>query len=349
MAELDELHDPAVCHFGSDNYAGAHPEVLQALSRVSGGHVQAYGDDPYTQRLHEWARETFGEQAQIYPVFNGTGANILSLSAVTPRWGSVIAAPTAHINTDETGAPEISAGLKVVRAEAENGKLTPDSVRAAAADPSFIHESQARTVSVANSTELGTVYSPDEFRAVADAAHDLGLAVHLDGSRLANAAVAAGIGLAEAVAGADIVSLGATKNGGMSAEAVLVVDPERASGVQYLHKITMQLASKARYQSAQLLAMFDGDLWKRNAEHANRAAARLASKLEEADFPVPMAVEANTVIAQIGENTAAAAHADGLLFYEWPAIAGGYRFMCAWDTPEEAVDHLVERLTAHRG
>ncbi len=352
MAKLNspELtsHDPSVYHFGSDNYAGAHPEVLDALKRVSGGHVPAYGDDPYTQRLRAWTRDTFGQQALIYPVFNGTGANLLSLSSVVPRWGSVIAAPTAHINTDETGAPEITAGLKILPAQTEAGKITPEAVRAAASNRAFIHESQSCAVSVSNSTELGTVYSPEEFRAVAHTAHELGMAVHLDGSRLANAAVSCDAALADMVAGADIVSLGATKNGAMSAEAVLVLQPERVSGIDYLHKVLLQLSSKARYQSAQLLAMFEGDLWKRNAQHANRQAVRLAQKLSDAGFTVPTQVQANTVIAQIDPEVAQAAHAAGLLFYAWPAVPNGHRFMCAWDTPDHAIDMLVERLAAHR-
>lgn len=353
MAELNtpelKSHDPSVYHFGSDNYAGAHPEVLDALTRVSGGHVPAYGDDPYTVRLRDWARDTFGQQALIYPVFNGTGANLLSLSAVVPRWGSVIAAPTAHINTDETGAPEITAGLKILPAQTEAGKLTPEGVRAASSNRAFIHESQSCAVSLSNSTELGTVYSPQEFQAIAHTAHELDMAVHLDGSRLANAAVSCDADLADMTTGADIVSLGATKNGAMNAEAVLVLQPERVSGIDYLHKVLLQLSSKTRYQSAQLLAMFEGDLWQRNAQHANRQAAQLADKLTAAGFTVPMRVQANTVIAQIDPHVAQAAQAEGLLFYAWPAVPSGYRFMCAWDTPDHAIDMLVERLTAHRG
>lgn len=345
---LDALHDPNTYHFGSDNYAGAHPHVLEALVRASGGHVSAYGEDPYTQRLRDWAEETFGDGTLIFPVFNGTGANVVSLAAVTPRWGCVVAAPSAHINTDETAAPEVAAGLKVKTASAVHGKVTPDSVRQALSDRAFIHEAQTTTVSVSNSTELGTVYQVEEFRAIADTAHEAGLTVHLDGARIACAAAATGVGLEELTRGADVISLGATKNGAMGVEAVVVRNPQAVSGIEYLNKSLLQLPSKARYMSAQLLALFDGELWLDNARHANAQAAKLAAKLVEAGFTVPVQTQANAVIASIEPAVVQRVLDGGVIFYDWPFVENGIRLMTAWDTPDAAIDDLVAKFVAAR-
>lgn len=346
---MKQLHDSQLIHFGSDNYAGAHPQVLDALSVASGGHVPGYGEDPYTQRLREWAEETFGAGTLIFPVFNGTGANVVSLGALNPRWGHVIAAPSAHINTDETAAPETTLGIKVKPAQAVDGKLSPDSVKAALSDPAFIHEAQTTSVSVSNSTELGTVYQVDEFRTVAEVAHTSGLSVHLDGSRIACAAAATGAGLEELTRGADVISLGATKNGALGAEAVVVRNPEAVSGIEYLNKSLLQLPSKARYASAQLLALFDGDLWLENARHANAQAKKLASGLVEAGFSVPIETQANAVIASIDPQVAQRVLAQGVRFYDWPFVENGYRLMTAWDTPDSAIEQLISTFVAARG
>lgn len=346
---MKQLHNSELVHFGSDNYAGAHPEVLEALSIASGGHVPGYGADPYTERLREWARETFGPDALIFPVFNGTGANVVSLAALNPRWGHVIAAPSAHINTDETAAPESSAGLKVKPAPAIDGKLTPEAVTSTLSSRDFVHEAQTTSVSVSNSTELGTVYQVEEFRAIAEVAHTSGLSVHLDGSRLACAAAATGVGLEELTRGADVISLGATKNGALGAEAVVVRNPKAVSGIQYLNKSLLQLPSKARFISAQLLALFDGDLWLRNAEHANAQAAKLAKGLMDAGFDVPVTTQANAVIASVEPEIVERVLAQGVIFYAWPFAENGIRLMTAWDTPDSAVDELISTFVAARG
>lgn len=346
---MDALHNTHAIHFGSDNYAGAHPAVLEAVTTASGGHVPAYGDDPYTKRLRAWATETFGDGTLIFPVFNGTGANVVSLASITPRWGAVIAAPSAHINTDETGAPESTAGIKIIPAQGTNGKLTPASVQAALSDRAFIHEAQTTTVSVSNSTELGTVYQVEEFREIAQVCVTSGLSLHLDGARLACSAAATGASLEELTRGADIISLGATKNGALGAEAVVVRNPRATSGMEYLQKSLLQLPSKARYISAQLLALFDGDLWLENARHANQQAAKLAEKLVAAGFSVPVDTQANAVIASIDPEVVKRVWDQGVVFYDWPFVENGYRLMTAWDTTDAAIDDLVDRFVAARG
>ncbi|SJM58845.1 low specificity L-threonine aldolase [Gulosibacter sp. 10] len=341
------LHDPERIHFGSDNYAGAHPLVLEALARANGGHVPGYGGDPYTERLRELVRERFGERAEVFPVFNGTGANVVALQALTPRWGGVLAAASAHINTDEQGAPERVGGLKILGLPTETGRLEPEQVAgaAAAADPDDPHRAYPHVLSFSNSTEFGTVYSAEQARALVAAAKEAGMLVHLDGSRIANAAAANGLGLAEAVEGADVVSLGGTKNGGLIAEAVVVREPDAVRGVEHIRKFSMQLASKQRFIAAQLLALYEGDLWLENARHANRQARRLAEALRGAPgCEVPLPVEANAVFARLEPGVADAVRARGIGFYDWPALPGVVRLMTAWDTPDSAIERLVEEI-----
>ncbi|WP_454042544.1 threonine aldolase family protein [Cellulosimicrobium sp. Marseille-Q8652] len=285
--------------FASDNYAPAHPDVLAALAAASAGHAISYGEDPWTARLQEVVRDRFGGEATAYPVLTGTGANVVALMSMLPRWGAVVASEHAHLDTDENGAPERVGGIKVLTVPAADGKLTPDAVDRFAADLGDPHRAQPLVVSVTQATELGTVYTPDEIRAVADAAHARGMRVHLDGSRLANAAAALGVPLRALTtdAGVDVLSFGGTKNGLALGEAVVVLDPSAVDGVEFVRKSTMQLASKLRYVSAQLLVLFEpvGDpvaevdeltaadeLWLRNARHANAMAARLRAGLTDA-------------------------------------------------------------------
>ena len=343
MDAMQIAHDDTRQSFGSDNYAGVHPEILEAIALANGGHVPGYGDDPYTERLNTLARERFGEEATIWPVFNGTAANVLALQAATTRWESVVASASAHICTDENGALERIAGTTIVRLPHDDGKLIPSQIRDLATDPAFVHGAQPRVVTISNTTELGTVYSPDETRALAEAAHERGWLLHVDGSRLANAAVANGCELEDLTtgAGADLVSLGATKNGALGVEAVVVARPDAAPGIDYLRKIDLQLGSKSRFLAAQLIAMFEGDLWKRCASHANRMAAKLASGLDGIPgVQVPVTPGANAVFAVMAPEVAAAARRE-FAFYDWPEAPGMVRLMCAWDTSDESVDRLV--------
>lgn len=343
----ERLHDPNLYHFGSDNYAGAHPKVLEALASANDGHVHSYGDDPYTRRLGEVVRERFGQRAEIYPVFNGTGANVVALQALTPRWGGVFTAASAHINTDEQAAPERLAGLKVLTSPAEDGRLTPEDVERAATstakdDP---HRAYPHVLSFSNSTEFGTVYSLAHTRALVAKAKAHGMRIHLDGARLANAAAATGASLDALSNGVDVISLGGTKIGGLIAEAIVVREPDAVAGIEIIRKFSMQLASKQRFVAAQLLALFDGDLWLENALHANAQAEKLASRLRDTrGCEVPLPVEANAVFARLAPGVADAVRATGIAFYDWPALPGVVRLMTAWDTPDRAIDRLIAEI-----
>ena len=349
------IHDPATRGFASDNYAGIHPEVLAAVVAANGGHQVAYGEDVYTARLTEVLSEVFGTAAQVYPVFNGTGANVLALQACTPRWGSVLTTSSAHIHVDEAAAPERVGGLKVNVIDTPDGKLTPELLRAYPARAADEHFAQIGVVSITNSTEVGTVYTPAEIRAIADLVHERGWALHLDGSRLSNAAAALGIGLRELTtdAGVDILSLGGTKIGAMLAEAVVVLSPERVAGVTFLRKQSMQLASKMRFVSAQLLALFEGDLWRRNAEHANAMARRLADGVADIEgIRLDNAVAANAAFPVLPREVSERLM-ERFRFYFWDETTGQVRWMCAWDTTESDVDTFLaavrEEMARDRG
>ncbi len=279
---VQTLHDPGRRAFASDNYAGVHPEALAAIAAANGGHEIAYGEDAYTARLREVMRQQFGTDAETFPVFNGTGANVVGLTSMLPRWGAVITAETAHINTDEAGAPERMTGLKLLTVPTPDGKLTPELVAREAYGWGDEHRAQPLAVSITQTTELGTLYTPAQIRAVAEFAHSHGMALHLDGARLWNAAAALNLPLRALTTdvGVDVLSLGGTKNGLLGAEAVVVLDPARVTGLVYLRKLTMQLASKMRFVSAQLLSLFEDDLGLRSAAHANAMAQRLRAALE---------------------------------------------------------------------
>ena len=340
------LHDPDRRTFASDNYAGVLPEVLAAVADANGGHQISYGEDEYTARLGEVVREQFGERAEVFPVFNGTGANVTALTSMMPRWGAVIATGSAHIHTDEGGAPERVSGLKLFVVEGVDGKLTPAAVETEAWGWGDEHRAQPLTVSITQSSELGTVYTPAEVRAVADFAHERGMAVHMDGARLWNAAASLGAPFAEFTsdAGVDVLSLGGTKNGLLGAEAIVVIDPDRVDGLTYLRKMNMQLASKMRFASAQLLALFEDGLGLRTAEHANAMAARLRAGLERLDgvgFAYP--TQANAVFGRIDPVVADRVR-ERYRFYDWDRAHHEVRWMCAFDTTEADVDGFVEAV-----
>ena len=348
---MTRLHDTSYRGFASDNYAGVHPEVLQALAAANEGHQIAYGEDQYTARLAEVVKAEFGEQAEVFPVFNGTGANVLALTALMPRWGAVIASGTAHIHTDEGGAPERVSGLKLFTVPTPDGKLTPELVETEAFGWGDEHRAQPLAVSITNTTEVGTVYTPDEVRALADHAHARGMALHLDGARVWNAAAALGTPLRAftADAGVDVLSLGGTKNGLLGAEAIVVLDPSRIDGLVYLRKMSMQLASKMRFLSAQLLTLFEDGLGIRSASHANAMAARLRAGLEgmlaEGALPADslgfsQATQANAVFALL-PNDAADRIRERFRFYDWDRAAGEVRWMCAFDTTEADIDAFL--------
>lgn len=340
---MERLHDPESRGFASDNYAGAHPEVLAALAAANGGHLTAYGGDPYSERLHDLVRAHFGPRAEAFPVFNGTGANVVALQALLPRWGAVVCAATAHINTDENGAPERVGGLKLLPVATSDGRLTPELLDEEAWGFGNVHRAQPLVVSVTQSTELGTTYRPEALRALCDHAHRLGMRVHLDGARLANAAafLDTSLGALTSEVGVDVVSFGGTKNGLVLGEAVVVCDPDAVDGLGYLRKAAMQLASKSRFLAAQLVALLEDDLWRRSAARANAMAARLRRGLEELpDVRCTQPTEANTVLAVLPPGVAAAVRRR-FAFYDWDHRRGEVRLMCAFDTTEDDVDALV--------
>ncbi|WP_179872767.1 threonine aldolase family protein [Microcella indica] len=353
---MTRLHDSTRRGFASDNYAGVHPEVLTALAEANEGHQVAYGEDQYTERLGEVMRQEFGEHAEVYPVFNGTGANVLALTALMPRWGAVICSATAHIHTDEGGAPERVSGLKLLPVPTPDGKLTPELIATEAFGWGDEHRAQPLVVSITQTTELGTLYTADEIRAIADYAHAHGMALHLDGARIWNAAAALGTSLRAFTAdvGVDILSLGGTKNGLLGAEAIVVIDPSRAPGLTYLRKMSMQLASKMRFVSAQLLTLFEGGLGVRSAGHANAMAARLRTGLEtmiargevlEGSLSFSQPTQANAVFAVL-ENDAADRIREKVRFYDWDRARGEVRWMCAFDTSADDIDAFL-RIVHH--
>ncbi|WP_246836303.1 low specificity L-threonine aldolase [Nesterenkonia sp. NBAIMH1] len=333
--------------FASDNYSGAHPEVMAALAEANVGHAPAYGDDPWTAQLKELVGRLFAPEAEVHPVFNGTGANVIGLQAALPRWGAVICAGSAHIQNDEGAAPEKTGGLKLLALEAPDGKLTPELVEGRAWGWGDPHRAQPLAVSITQSTELGTCYTPDEVRALAECTHRYGMVLHMDGSRLGNAAAHLGASLAEitADAGVDVLSLGGTKNGLMGAEAVVVLRPHAALGMEYLRKTNMQLGSKMRFLSAQLLALYEGDLWHRSAAHANAMAARLRRGLEEIpEVGLDLPTQANVVFAVLPPEAKSRAR-EAFHFYDWPGRPGLVRLMCSFDTTPEDVDALVDAVS----
>lgn len=345
---VPQLHDPAWRGFASDNYAGTHPEVLAALAEANTGHQVAYGDDVYTARLAEVVREQFGADAEVFPVFNGTGANVVALTALVPRWGAVVAAQTAHIHSDEGGAPEKVTGLKLFVVPTPDGKLTPELIATEAWGWGDEHRAQPLAVSIAQPTELGTLYTPAEVRSIADWAHEHGMAVHMDGARVWNAAAALAVPFREFTvdAGVDILSFGGTKIGLLGAEAVVVLDRTYVDGMVFLRKTTMQLASKMRFLSAQLLALFDGGLGLAAASHANAMAARLRGALEDLALPglaFSQATQANAVFAVL-DNAVADRIRQKVRFYDWDRAAGEVRWMTSFDTTEADVDSFVELI-----
>jgi threonine aldolase len=326
--------------FASDNYAGALPEVIDAIAAANSGHAGAYGNDDWTRRVEERFRHEFGDDARAYLVFNGTGANVVGLRALTNPWDAVVCAETAHLNVDEGGAPERIGGLKLLTVATPDGKLTPELVMPKLVRFGDEHAVQPKVISITQSTELGTVYTPDEIRALGDLAHDQGLLLHVDGSRLANAAAALGVPLRAITTdvGVDALSFGGTKIGLVLGEAVVLLRPGLGEGVEYLRKQSMQLASKMRFLAAQFDALLADDRWRIAAAHANAMARRLAEGVAGADgVHVTQSVDANAVFAVLPPEAAKELQ-ERWRFYVWDEGTGEVRWMCSWDTTADEVD-----------
>lgn len=347
---MTSLHDSALHSFASDNYSGAHPEVIRALAEANGGHVGSYGADPYTARFGELIEEHFGPGSTVFPVLTGTGANVAALQALVPRWGAVICASTAHIYTDEGGAPERIGGLKLLSVPTPDGKLTPDLIDRQAYGWGDQQRPQPLAVSITQTTEMGTAYSVAEIRAISQHAHSLGMKVHLDGARIANAAATTGASLQQMTrdAGVDAVSFGGTKNGLLFGESVVALSDDGLSGITYIRKMDAQLASKMRFVSAQFIALLEGDLWLRSARHANAMAQRLRDSLDGIPgVSITQPVEANAVFAILPRHLIEAVRAEHR-FYDWNRQTGEVRLMCSFDTTEEHVDALVASVRRER-
>lgn len=349
-----KLHDISSRQFASDNYSGVHPEVLEAIAEANQGHQSAYGADVYTQKLQEVIRLHFGSQAEAFPVFNGTGANVVALTSMMPRWGAVICSNLAHIHTDEGGAPERVSGLKLFTVQHKHGKLDRESIATEVFGLGDEHRAQPMVVSITQTTEVGTVYSPAEIKDIADFVHSKGLLLHMDGARLWNAAAALGLPFKAFTTdvGVDLLSLGGTKNGLMGAEAIVVLNPAATEGLKYLRKLSMQLASKMRFISAQLITLFENDLGIRSATHSNQMAQRLRSGLEQKiasgeikglGFTNP--TMANAVFATV-DNQAADRIREKMKFYDWDRSIGEVRWMCSFDTTAEDVDSFIELIAS---
>jgi threonine aldolase len=325
--------------FASDNNAGVHLEVLQAISAANQGHAVGYGDDLYTESAIKMFKRHFGNDIDIFPVFNGTAANCLSLKALTDSYHAVICSADAHIYSDECGAPEKFTGCKLIPLPHQDGKLTVDLVSRAYHGIGDQHHVQPRLISITQTTEVGTVYKPVEVRALARFAHERGMFLHMDGARLANAAASLGLGLREVTGdlGVDVLSFGGTKNGLLGAEAVIFFDPKLSRNFKFLRKQSMQLASKMRFISAQFEALLTNDLWLKSAQHANRMAQLLEKELRRVPrVKIIYKVEANGIFAAIPRKSIAKL-LKRYFFYVWDEKQSIVRWMCSFDTTEEDV------------
>ena len=329
--------------FASDNNAGVHPEVIKALAAANEGHVIAYGDDPFTARAVKQFQKVLVKDVAVFFVFGGTGANVLGLQAVTRSYQAVICAETAHINVDECGAPEKFTGCKLLSVATPDGKLRIEQIKPFLHGVGFEHHVQPRVISVSQTTEMGTVYTKGELKALADFAHKNDMLLHVDGARIANAAVSLNASLKEITAdvGVDVLSFGGAKNGMMYGEAVVFFDKKMAVDFKYIRKQGMHLPSKMRYISAQFEALLSGDLWRRSAAHANQMARLLASELEKVpQIKITQPVQANGVFALVPKKFVPVLQKK-YFFYVWNEETSEVRLMTSFDTTEKDVKDFV--------
>lgn len=336
--------------FGSDNHSGISPEILKAIADANVDHALAYGDDEWCIRTEELFRQHFGPQAKVYFVFNGTGANVLNIDAMCRSHEAVVCAETAHINVDECGAPQRVVGCRLLTVDTPDGKLTPDFVRTRLHGFGFEHHSQPRAISITQSTELGTLYTLDEIRALADLAHSYNMYLHVDGARLANAAVALGCTFKEMTTdlGVDCLSFGGTKNGMLMGESVVMLNPALDVDLKYRRKQMTQLCSKMRFVAAQFEAYLNTGLWRRNAEHSNRMAQLLNSQLlslssQHPSLKIMYPVQVNSVFVQLPAEVWHALQKE-YFFYDWDEAQNVVRWMCSFDTSEEDIQGFVSAL-----
>ncbi|MBI4361340.1 low specificity L-threonine aldolase [Candidatus Micrarchaeota archaeon] len=330
-------------NFASDNWAPAHPNVLKAVQDANEGPEPAYGNDEWTKKAEEKFKKVFGKQAETFFVFTGTGANVLSLQALTRPHHAVLCAKTAHAYEDECGAPERFTGSKLLPLETSHGKLDAETLENHLGHMAP-HQNKPTTVSITQSTELGTTYTLEEMADLTECGQRNKLGLHVDGARLCNAAAYLNVPLKQLVEGVDVLSFGGTKNGLLGAEAVVFLNPEKAEEFAYTRKQSMQLASKMRYLSAQFLAFFENDLWLENARHANEMAKRLEEKIREAGaLTVLHPVEANLLFVKLPQRAIDVLQKD-YAFYELDPINHVSRFVTSFNTKKEEVDAFAEAI-----
>ncbi len=336
--------------FASDNNSGVHPRILKAMADVNHGHVAAYGNDKYTAEAIERIKGFFGKESRVFFVFNGTGANVLGLEALTKPWNSVICAETSHIHSDECGAPEKFTGCKLLTLPTPDGKLTVDLIKKHMHGFGFEHHSQPGVISITQATEMGTLYTPDEIRVIADYAHTHGLHLHVDGARICNAAAALDVSFREMIkeTGVDLLSFGGTKNGLMYGEAIVFLNPSLADNFKYVRKQGMQLASKMRYIAAQFNEMLKNNLWLENALHANKMASLLAEQVcSLSGVRITQKVQINGVFAQLPPEVIPPLKEE-YFFYLWNEETYEARWMTSWDTTEDDIlgfTRLLKEMT----
>jgi len=329
--------------FASDNNAGVHPEIIEAIRNANDGHVIAYGSDPITARAMELFQKHFGSDVAVYFVFGGTGANVLGLKAITQPHHAIFCADTAHVNVDECGAPEKFTGCKLIAIPTPDGKLRVEQIKPLLHGIGVEHHVQPRVISISQATEMGTVYTREELKTLAGFAHDNGLLLHVDGARLANAAVGLDKTFKEITTDVDVdvLSFGGTKNGMMYGEAVVFFDKNLASEFKYIRKQGTHLPSKMRFISAQFEALLSGDLWRRGAEHANRMAQILGSELAKVPkIKLTQPVQSNGVFATIPKEYIPVLQ-EKYFFYVWDDAISEVRLMASFDTSEDDIRNFI--------
>lgn len=332
--------------FASDNTSGVHPDILKEIGSANKGHTVGYGNDRYTEEAKMLFKEQLGPETETFFVFTGTAANVLSLSGIARSWNSVITASTAHLEQDECGAPEKFVGCKILTVDTPDGKITAESVEKHMHGFDFEHHSQPKVISISQSTEMGTVYRPEEISKLAQFAHEHGMYLHMDGARIANAAARLNLPFKKFTtdSGVDILSFGGTKNGMMYGEAVCFLRKGLSGDFKYIRKQSMQLASKMRFISAQFIAYFRDDLWKKCALHSNRMADILAETIRPLEgVTITQPVESNGVFVILPGNVAEKV-CEKYFFYSWNEKISEYRLMAGWDTSETDIAEFVKVL-----
>lgn len=337
--------------FASDNNSGIHPAVLKSIEAANAGHAVGYGGDIYTEKAIQLFKKEFGEETEVFFTLTGTGANILSIQSLCQSYHAILCTETAHIHTDECGAPEKFTGSKLISIPSENGKVSVGELVKKLHGFQVEHHSQPGLLSISQVTEMGTVYTVEEIRELAGIVHSHGMFLHMDGARIANAAVSLGLDFREFTrdAGVDVLSFGGTKNGLMLGEAVVFFHPELCSQAKYYRKQAAQLYSKMRFLSAQFIPYLEEKIWKVNAQHSNHMAQKMASMI--AGIPsirITQKVEANGIFAIVPRDVTPLIRKE-YFFYDWNEAVGEVRWMTSFDTTEEDILNMVSLLKAHLG